>query len=290
MKLSNLIWVLALAGAAMACNSGPPISGCEEKDQISPSGMCCEYGFDADDGECCTHHGIDEDSGECVDPLDVGSGGGGGGSGGSGPACDPGTAEFTNACTCSSAGEVDINCDYGCVALANTFGFAAILDVIPDAGFVGGGESNVGFEGFFSLSEAFIEGAGEAVGATLSAAVVVAGATIPVTALSGATGPDVVVTLPGGFELDLTLDPNNNGVAGPIPLPFEPVSGTFTFAASGDACFNLSTGISFTLDITNPPLFPVPFSCQPANQEDINAEEPFITAEATAGQVCFAIP
>ena len=259
MKLSNLIWVLALAGAAMACNSGPPIQGCI----------------------------IDLATGVC---MTTGGGNGGGGNGG-GDTCNPGDAEFTNACTCSSAGEVDINCDYGCVALANTFGFAAILDVIPDAGFVGGGESNVDFEGFFSLSEAFIEGAGEAVGATLSTAVVVAGATIPVTALSGATGPDVVVTLPGGFELDLTSDPNNNGVAGPIPLPFETASGTFTFAASGtDACFNLSAGIKFTLDITDPPLFAVPFQCVPANQEDINAEEPFITAEATAGQVCFAIP
>lgn len=264
MKLSNLIWVLALAGAAMACNSGLPIQGCE---------------IDPETGVCKTQGG------------GTGGSNGGGGAGGGATACDPGTAEFTNACTCSSAGEVDINCDYGCVALATTFGFAAILDVIPDVGFVGGGESNVDFEGFFSLSEAFIVGAGAAVGATLTTAVVVAGATIPVTALSGATGPDVVVTLPGGFVLDLTEDPNNNGEAGPIPLPFEPASGTFAFGASGtDACFNLSTGISFTLDITDPPLFPVPFSCQPANQEDINADEPFITPEATSGQVCFAIP
>jgi len=262
MKLSNLIWVLALAGAAMACNSGPPIQGCD----IDPATGVCEG------------------SGS-------GTGGSTGAGGSSGETCNPGTAEFTNACTCSSAGEVDINCDYGCVALGNTFGFAAILDVIPDVGFVGGGESNVDFEGFFSLSEAFIAGAGEAVGATLITAVVVEGATIPVTALSGATGPDVVVTLPGGHELDLTADPNNNGEPGPTPLPFEPASGTFTFEASGtDACFNLSAGIKFTLDITDPPLFAVPFQCVPANQEDINAEEPVITPEATSGQVCFAIP
>jgi len=256
MKLTNLFWVLALAGSVAACNSGPPIQGCD----------------------------IDPDTGLCL--VEGGSGGGGGGP----QVCDPGTAEFTNACTCSSAGEVDINCDYGCVALANTFGFAAVLDVFPDDGFVGGGESNVGFDGFFNVSEAFIAGAEDTVG-PLSEAVVLPGATLPVTALSGATGNDTILTLPDNFVLDLTQDPNNNGVKGPFPLPFVPAGGTYTFAASGmDACFNLSTGIEFVLNITDPPLFPVTFVCQPANQEDINADPAVITPEPTAGQVCFTIP
>lgn len=44
MKLSNLIWVLALAGATAACNSGPAISGCT----IDPAtGLCSTVG-----GEC----------------------------------------------------------------------------------------------------------------------------------------------------------------------------------------------------------------------------------------------
>jgi hypothetical protein len=121
--------------------------------------------------------------------------------------------------------------------------------------------------------------------------VVLPGATLPVTALSGATGNDTILTLPDNFVLDLTQDPNNNGVKGPFPLPFVPAGGTYTFAASGmDACFNLSTGIEFVLNITDPPLFPVTFVCQPANQEDINADPAVITPEPTAGQVCFTIP
>jgi hypothetical protein len=288
MKLSNLIWVLALAGAAMACNSGLPIQGCE----IDPA-----------TGVCKTQGG--------------GTGGSNGGGGGGGELCvvPPNLTGFNNACTCDSAGEVDINCDYGCTALGNTFGFAAVLDVIPEAGFAGGSASNVEFDGFFVVSEAFIAGAEGVVG-DLTTAVVLPGATLPVTALSGATGPDVIVTLPE-IELDMNSDPNNNGIKGPFPLPFVPRNGTFTFAASGtDACFNLSTGISFTLDITDPPLFPVPFSCQPANQELINQnnvecpngdedciapstcdamESPpvckaVIEPEATSGQVCFTIP
>jgi len=44
MKIGNLIWVLALAGAAAACNSGPPITGCI----IDPeTGFCSTEG-----GEC----------------------------------------------------------------------------------------------------------------------------------------------------------------------------------------------------------------------------------------------
>jgi hypothetical protein len=44
MKLGNLIWVLALAGAAAACNSGPAISGCTID---LTTGLCSAEG-----GEC----------------------------------------------------------------------------------------------------------------------------------------------------------------------------------------------------------------------------------------------
>lgn len=44
MKLTNLIWVLALAGAAAACNSGPVVAGCT----VDPvTGQCSTEG-----GEC----------------------------------------------------------------------------------------------------------------------------------------------------------------------------------------------------------------------------------------------
>jgi len=174
------------------------------------------------------------------------------------------------------------------MAFGNTFGFAAILDVIADA--VGGAASNVEFDGFFVVSEAFIAGAKDVVG-ELNTAEVLPGATLPVTALSGATGPDVIVTLPGGLELDLNADPDGNGIPGPFPLPFVPNSGTYTFAASGtEACFNLSKEIGFGLKITDPPGLDVIFACQPANQVDINLEDPVITPEPTAGQVCLTIP
>ena len=150
MKLTNLFWVLAVAGSVAACNSGPPIQGCI----IDPA-----------TGVCMTTGG------------GTGGGNGGGGSGG-GDTCIPGDAEFTNACTCSSTGEVDINCDYGCSALGNDFGFAAVLAVAPEDGFVGGAASDVGFDGFFVVSEAFIEGAEGVVG-NLNTAEVLPGATLP---------------------------------------------------------------------------------------------------------------
>jgi hypothetical protein len=189
------------------------------------------------------------------------------------------------------------------------------LTVAPEDGFVGGAASDVGFDGFFVVSEAFIAGAEDVVG-PLNTAVVLPGATLPVTALTGATGPDVIVTLPE-IELDMTSDPNNNGIKGPFPLPFVPNSGTYTFAASGtEACFNLSTGITFGLKITSPFVLDVVFACQPANQELVNQnnvecpngdadclapstcdgdpDAPACTAviepEATAGQVCLTIP
>jgi hypothetical protein len=34
MKLTNFIWVLALAGGLAACNSGPPITGCDPGEVI----------------------------------------------------------------------------------------------------------------------------------------------------------------------------------------------------------------------------------------------------------------
>jgi hypothetical protein len=55
MKLTNLIWVLALAGAVAACNSGPPITG--ERAGINPpptggGGGTCDPG--GGDGACTT--------------------------------------------------------------------------------------------------------------------------------------------------------------------------------------------------------------------------------------------
>ncbi|MBW1831652.1 MAG: hypothetical protein JRJ10_08125 [Deltaproteobacteria bacterium] len=41
MKLTNLIWVLALAGAAVAsCDSGPPVNGCPPGQIVNNDGLC----------------------------------------------------------------------------------------------------------------------------------------------------------------------------------------------------------------------------------------------------------
>ena len=40
MKLTNLIWVLALAGSVAACNSGPPVQGCKPGQVVNSDGRC----------------------------------------------------------------------------------------------------------------------------------------------------------------------------------------------------------------------------------------------------------
>ena len=44
MKLTNLIGVLALAGATAACNSGPPVTGCAPSQIIDARGRCANPG------------------------------------------------------------------------------------------------------------------------------------------------------------------------------------------------------------------------------------------------------
>ena len=60
------------------------------------------------------------------------------------------------------------------------------------------------------------------------------------TAVSGATGDDVVVPLlPLPVELDLNEDTDGNGTPGPFAIPFPTTPGSFTAGASGEeACFN----------------------------------------------------
>lgn len=312
MKRIDLIWVLALAGTVMACNSGSPLTGCT---------------VDPDTGKC---------EGRDVPPEPgPGPGPGTGGTGGT----EPGV--FTNRNTCTNnveQGCIDpdtCNCDYGCTALGNLFGFEAILEVIPDEAFVGGGEFDVEFDGEFTISEAFIEGAETALGQDLNTAAIGASPnSLPVTALSGATGVDTVVTLtpadpqppaqtcqslPAPGCLDLELDPDGNGTPGPFPLPFVRTTGTYTFGASGtQACFNFTSPLEFNLTITEanraPFFFPADFTCQPVDQEGINLTNidctddadcadygttcnvpqlsclAIVTPQADAGQVCFDIP
>jgi hypothetical protein len=170
------------------------------------------------------------------------------------------------------------------------------------------------------VSEAFIAGAEDTLGQDLQTAVV--GPTpnsLPVHALSGATGADTIVTLPAGFVLDLNADPDGNTIPGPFPLPFVPTTGSYTFGDSGTmACFNFTNAIEFNLTVTElaggiPVEISADFACEPADQNLINQSNVDCTSDAdclspstcdlfegectavsepepAAGQVCFSIP
>ncbi|MDH3622604.1 MAG: hypothetical protein OES69_09855 [Myxococcales bacterium] len=264
---------------ALCANVTCPDNGIEcVTDECNPANGECEGVDDPDNSACDAGGG--PDSGLCS----------------SGTCMATSLGPFTNALTCDDGiAPAPDNCDYGCTALANTFGFAAILNVDPDDATTGGSASAVAFDGEFVISEAFIAGAEDALMADLNTANVNPGATLPVSALSGTTaGGPTTVTLPA-ITLDLDLDPDGNTVPGPFPLPFVPIVDTYTFGASGStACFNLTTGINFVLTVTElnggPTFIPAAFNCQPANQVAINADPAVITPEPTAGQVCFTIP
>jgi hypothetical protein len=194
------------------------------------------------------------------------------------------------------------------------------LTVDPEDTAVGGAAANIVFDGEFIVSEAFITGAEIALGADLNTAEIGASPnSLPVTALSGATGADAVVTLPVGLVLDLDFDPDGNTIAGPFPLPFVPTPGTYTLAASGNAnCFNFTNAVAFNMTVTEldgaPTFIPANFACQPVEQEGINLTNidcavdadcaafgttcnvpqlsctAIVTPQADAGQVCFDSP
>ena len=324
--------------AGVSCNGGAGTCGATDGDD---AGTCVDNcrGVVCDDGNPCTN-----------DPACVSVGG---------PTCPPPVNDDTNSCTtcpsgapcscvsgvcedfrlgpfsnantcqnnvedtCSDGNPAPddfCNCDYGCVALGNTFGFEAILIVDPPESAVGGATVDLVFDGEFVVSEAFIAGAEIALGADLNTAVVGASPnSLPVTALSGATGEDTIVTVPTGLELDLDLDPDGNTIAGPFPLPFVTTAGSYTLAASGDAnCFNFNNAVGFNLTVTEldggPTFIPANFACQPVEQTGVNLTnidctsdadcEAFgttcnvpqlsctaiITPQADAGEVCFDSP
>ncbi len=226
-----------------------------------------------------------------------GTGGTGGGTGGTGgmPAglsnadtCCDGQAEGDPACAIP---ENLVDCDYGCTALGNTFGFAIILNVAPET-VAADSTFTADFWGEAVVSEAFIQGAEAALMADLNKATVNMGGVFPITALSGATGDDVELTA-DTIPLDLDVDSDGNTVPGPFAIPVLPGSGSFTAGAAGEACFNYAAGMNFVITVNEldggPTFIPAAFNCQPANQVDINASPAVITPEAAAGQVCIPI-
>jgi len=280
MKLFNVIWVLGLACAVGACakwTDQPPVQGCT----------------------------VNQATGQCDTGPGPGGAGGAGGTGGTGggvaEGCNPGTAEFTNACACCD-GEAEgdptctddaslVDCDYGCDALGNTFGFAIIMNAAPAA--ESGGNFDVTFDGRAVISEAFIAGAEDALSADLNRASINEGGTLTVTALSGATGANLDLTLEA-ISLDLDADSDGNTIPGPFAVPVPPETATFAGSMGDEACFNYTTPMMFTMTVNEldgaPTFIPANFVCQPVNQLDINADPVVVTPEATSGQVCLTIP
>jgi len=312
MKLLSLLLLLGLAAGCDAWNDQPYTQGCAPTPNSSV--------LTAIDDPPGTLIDLDENSptfGQCIGRQTGGGTGGSGGSngtGGTGGSIFPPLPGVTNEGTCGSmADPANDNCDYGCVALGNTFGFVAVLSVSPDDSLGAGSSTPTDFEGFFVVSEAFIQGAEGVLGVQLLEARVPPGATLPVTPLSGVTGPDLTLTLEE-VTIDLTEDPDGNGTKGPFFLPFIMDGATYTYGNSGEeACFNLADGINFVFEVTSPFELPATFMCQPADQELINQDNvscaddsdclspstcdtavgectAVIEADAEAGQVCFMIP
>lgn len=67
MKLTNLIWVLALAGSVAACNSGPPVQGCAPGEIINSDGRCEREGGTGGG----TGGGGSSGDGACTNPADA---------------------------------------------------------------------------------------------------------------------------------------------------------------------------------------------------------------------------
>ncbi len=129
MKLTNLIWVLALAGSVAACNTGSPTQGCDTGQGINTAGQCetcaanqivdgqnicssCpafEGKVDARNCTPCEEGECVNSAGECEEGEVVGSQGqcAGGGTGGTG-----GTGGQEGACTDLEDTEVYANLTY----------------------------------------------------------------------------------------------------------------------------------------------------------------------------------
>jgi len=72
MKVTNLIWVLALASALVACNSGPPVQGCDAGEIIDLDGSSPTYGqcIPDDTGDAASKG--DATEGACTNDADAG--------------------------------------------------------------------------------------------------------------------------------------------------------------------------------------------------------------------------
>ena len=317
----SLLLMLGLAAGCDAWTDQPFTQGCTranplDEDNVNSSVLTSE---DIPLGSVIDLNPASPTYGMCVGRA-VPGGSTGGGTGGTGGGECPPPAEVpplegeSNFETCGSeADPCNLNCDYGCTALGNTFGFIAVFSAAPDASFSGGSSSETDFAGYFVVSEAFIQGATETLGQQLNAARVLPGSAIPITALEGATGPDLTLTLEE-VEVDLTEDPDGNGAPGPFFLPFIAGSETYTYGSSGEqACFNLTQGVTFGFEITDPFVLPAVFMCEPTNQELINQDNVMcsdddaclspstcdtiagdclstIMSEPEAGEVCITIP
>ena len=313
MKHLSLLLLLGLAAGCDAWSDQPYTQGCA----TTPNSSVLTT-VDDPPGSVIDLNENSPTFGQCIGRASGGggggTGGGGGGTGGGGGDIFPPLDGETNLGTCGSeADPANENCDYGCTALGNTFGFIAVLSVAPDESLGGGSSTPTDFDGFFVVSEAFVQGASDVLGVQLLEARIPPGATLPLGPLQGATGPSLTLTLEE-VTVDLTQDPDGNGVPGPFFLPFIPDGDTYTYGDSGsEACFNLTDGISFVFEVTSPFTLPASFECEPCDQELINQDSvscaddsaclapstcdtavgectAVIVPDVEGGQVCFPIP
>ncbi|MEM8608461.1 MAG: hypothetical protein AAGF92_15235 [Myxococcota bacterium] len=212
----------------------------------------------------------------------TGGTGGDGGMGGGGTGGDPGT--FTN------RGMNDgMNFEYACNALGNDFGFEYVLTLRPEG--AENGCFTVEVTGEAIISEAFIAGAEAFLEADINAARV-EGADLPVSPISGAEGETFSVPVVTG-DLDLDAPP-------PFGIEVVPTtSGEFEAILNTEpdkqdmACFNYADPMILAVTVTEidnePASLPVTFTCQPADQNGLNADPIVITPDPESGQVCFPV-
>lgn len=215
---------------------------------------------------------------------DAGTGGAGGGAGGA-----PG------------GGDVEL----GCNALGQNFPLARLLEVTSDSDVTANAEFTANFEATILLSEAFIAGAEDFLGVDLVTLRInqnivdnIGPTQVTFTAVSGATGDDVLVALaPLPFELDLNEDTDGNGDPGPFFIPFPTGSGSFTAGASGEVCFNYTgqtqeaaagSDTQVTPAISDGDLINLtaPILCEPADADGLTQDEVVCTEDGDCIDTC----
>ena len=177
----------------------------------------------------------------CGDDSSTGGGAGSGGSAGSGGTAGAGGAGGDGGAGGAGGGfepavSKDITGACNNTFMAQNFELPITLGVTPDGAVTAGGSFDAAIVGSITLSEDFIAGILDAL-PTLTT-ITIAGGGVTVTAAGGADGDDVFSAFPVG-DLDITEDPDDNGMPGPLTLLGAVVMGSYD--VTGDS----GTDVSF---------------------------------------------